>query len=194
MWELPIWSTSSMKTKPSTSETPMQAWSCSWPCSWPPLALRTVSTSPFASDTSTTPPWPWLWCPPAGGGSRMLEVQADLVTDSTFTVKQHKTNTCVWQSGLCKRNRHQTSELYCMSTFVLFERSWSSCKAAYNPLAYLGVNKRLKHQMIHSIFTLNLFPLPQICCKDQQLTIFSIRIKTELNCSPKIASCFFLVF
>lgn len=43
----------------------MQAWSCSWLCSCFPPALRATSTSPFASDTSMTPPWPWLWCPPS---------------------------------------------------------------------------------------------------------------------------------
>lgn len=65
MWELPIWSTSSIKTNPKTREMPMQEWSCSWPCSCFPPVLRTASTSALVSDTSATPPWPWLWWPPA---------------------------------------------------------------------------------------------------------------------------------
>lgn len=76
MWELPIWSTSSMKTKPSTREIPMQACSCScpcsWPCSWPAAAMRDWSGSALPSDTSTAPPWPWLWCSPADARSQLI--------------------------------------------------------------------------------------------------------------------------
>lgn len=75
-WELPIWSTRSMKTKPRTRDTPMQAWSCSWLCSCFPPAPRADSTSPLVSDTSTTPAWPWLWCPPAGTRGRREKKEA----------------------------------------------------------------------------------------------------------------------
>lgn len=75
-WELPIWSTRSMKTKPRTRDTPMQAWSCSWLCSCFPPAPRADSTSPLVSDTSTTPAWPWLWCPPAGTRVRREKKEA----------------------------------------------------------------------------------------------------------------------
>lgn len=128
MWELPIWSTSSMKTKPRTRDTPMQAWSCSWLCSWFPLALRAASTSPFASEASTTPTWPWLWCPPAETRVRGEQKEADgllkknhtsdywscsitepcsILVRHSWRANTHKTNISVWRSLLHKRNRRQ---------------------------------------------------------------------------------------
>lgn len=80
-WELPIWSTSSIKTKPRTRDTPMQAWSCSWPWSWLPLPARAAAPSFFGSDASMTPTWLLLWWPVETGVRRKQGESGGLLQD-----------------------------------------------------------------------------------------------------------------